>query len=150
MLADKAMKALPVAKQQWVSKAATKFLPDGKNMQHWGLRSQAKCRRCPCPVEDRDHIFRCLAELAIKQWEKTLEELDTWLQSTQTHPQLRNDIIEGLRQWHDQTSGCRKIVIGSTAGQLQDQIGWGLVLEGCNAKGWHKEQEEYWKAFKSR
>jgi len=40
---DKAMKALPAAKRQWVSKAATKFLPDGKNMQRWGLQSQAKC-----------------------------------------------------------------------------------------------------------
>jgi len=144
------MKALPVAKQQWVSKAATKFLLDGTNMRRWGLRSQAKCPRCPCPVEDRDHIFRCPAESAIKQWEKTLEELDTWLKSTQTHPQLRKDIIEGLRQWHDQTSGCRQIVIGSMAGQLQDQIGWGLALEGCIAKGWRKEQEAYWKGFKSR
>jgi len=119
-------------------------------MRHWGLQSQAKCPQCPCPVEDRDHIFQCPAESAIKQWEKTLEELDTWLQSAQTHPQLRKDIVEGLRQWHDQTSGCWQMVIGSTAGQLQDQIGWGLALEGCIAKGWQKEQEEYWKVFKSR
>jgi len=101
-------------------------------------------------VEDRDHIFKCLAESAVKQWEKTLEELDTWLQSAQTHPQLWKDIAEGLQQWHDQMSGCQQIVISSTAGQLQDQIGWGLALEGCIATGWHKEQEEYWKAFKSR
>ncbi len=35
-------------------------------------------------------------------------------------------------------------------GQLQDQIGWGLALEGCIANGWHTEQEQYWKVFKSR
>jgi len=40
---DKAMKGLPLAQRQWVAKLATKFLPDGKNMQRWGFRSTAKC-----------------------------------------------------------------------------------------------------------
>jgi len=60
--AEKAMNKLPLAKRQWVSKVATKFLPDGKNMQCWGLRTQAKCPRCPCPVNDKDHIFKCKEE----------------------------------------------------------------------------------------
>jgi len=144
------MNTLPSAKRQWVSKAVTKFLPDGKNMQHWGLQSQAKCPWCWCQVEDHDHIFKCPAESAIKQWKKTLEDLDTWLQTVKTHPQLWRDIIDSLSQWHNQTSGCRQMSIGSLTGQLQDQIGWGLALEGCIANGWHTEQEEFWKVFRSR
>jgi len=35
------------------------------------------------------------------------------------------------------------------AGQIQDSIGWGLALEECLAKWWCKEQELFWKAFKS-
>jgi len=56
---DKAMKGLPLAQRQWVAKLATKFLPDGKNMQRWGFRSTAKCPQCECPLEDREHILKC-------------------------------------------------------------------------------------------
>jgi len=34
--------------------------------------------------------------------------------------------------------------------RLQDQIGWGVVLEGCMVRRWREEQDIYWKAFKSR
>jgi len=148
--AETAMNQLPLAKRQWVSKLAAKFLPDGKNMQRWGQRDVAKCPRCDCPLEDKDHIFKCPAAAAIKQWTNALEDLDQWLATTKTHPQLRHDIIDGLRQWHDQTSGCRPCSVGSTAGQIQDKIGWGLALEGCIAKQWREEQDQYWKVFKSR
>jgi len=67
-----------------------------------------------------------------------------------THPQLWRDIIDSLWQWHDQTSGCRPCSVGSTAGQIQDQIRWRLALEGCIAKQWREEQDQYWKVFKSR
>jgi len=119
-------------------------------MQCWGQRAIAKCPHCNCPLEDKDHIFKCPAVAATKQWTNALEDLDWWLETTKTHPQLRHDIIDGLRQWHDQTSGCRPRSVGSTAGQIQDQIGWGLALEGCIAKQWRDEQDQYWKAFKSR
>ncbi len=148
--AEGAMNGMPLAKRQWVSKLAARFLPDGKNMQRWGQRKTAKCPRCPCPEEDKEHIFKCKADSAIKQWTQALEQLDNWLEAAKTHPQLRHDIINGLRQWHDQTSGCRPLSVGSTAGTLQDHIGWGLALEGCIAKQWQEEQAQYWKAFKSR
>jgi len=87
--AEKAMNQLPLVKRQWVSKLAAKFLPDGKNMKRWGLRRQSKCPRCSCQVEDKDHIFKCPAESAIGQWTKALEDLDQWLATTNTHPQLK-------------------------------------------------------------
>jgi len=145
---DKAMKALPQAQRQWVAKAASKFLLDGKNMLWWGLRSMAQCPCCSHPIEDKEHIFKCPAESAQTQWNQLLEELDQWMQSTRTHPQLRKDIIDGLQQWLDQIPGCRQYIIGSTAGHIQDSIGWGLALEGCLALRWREEQEVFWKAFK--
>jgi len=34
--------------------------------------------------------------------------------------------------------------------QLQDTIGWGAVLEGCISRSWREEQDQFWKAIKSR
>jgi len=148
--AAKAMNSLSLSHWQWVSKLAAKFLPDGKNMQQWGLQPQAKCPQCTRPVKDKEHIFKCpLESVRIQQWEKAIEELDLWLETAKIHLQLRKDIIEGLKQWHDQTPGCRPYTKGSSAGQLQDSIGWGWALKGCIAKRWQEEQEQYWKAFKS-
>jgi len=72
------------------------------------------------------------------------------MQLAWTHPQIWKDILEGLQQWHDQVPGCRQHTDGSTAGHIQDRIGWGLALEGCLALRWREEQEAFWKVFKSR
>jgi len=87
--AEKVMNKLPLSKQQWVSKLAAKFLPNGKNMKQWGQWMQSKCPCCPCQVEDKDHIFKCLAESAILQWTKALEDLKHWLDTAKTHLQLK-------------------------------------------------------------
>jgi len=63
-LNEKAMNKTPLAKRQWVSKLSARFLPDGKNMQCWGQWPIAKCPQCTCPMEDKEHIFKCPAELA--------------------------------------------------------------------------------------
>jgi len=79
-VAETAMNKLPLAKRQWVSKLVAKFLPDGKNMQCWGQQPITKCPHCTCPMEDKEHIFKCPAVSAIIQWTKALEELDLWLE----------------------------------------------------------------------
>jgi len=97
---EKEMNKLPISKRQWVSKLAASFLPDGKNMQHWGLRNHPKCQRCPCLAEDKVHIFQCPAELAVNQWMKALENLDHWLEMAKTHPQLSMAFKNGTtRPW---------------------------------------------------
>jgi len=112
----KAMNSLPLSQRQWVSKVAAKFLPDGKNMQRWGLRPQANCPRCSCLVKDKEHIFKCPLEAATKQWGKAIEELDHWLEAAKTHLQLQRDIIEGLTHWQDQIPGCQSNTKGSWQG----------------------------------
>jgi len=73
---EKAIKGLPQAHRQWVAKLASRFLLDGKNMQRWGLRSMAQCPCCLQPLEDKEHIFKCKAESAQIQWNKSMEKLD--------------------------------------------------------------------------
>jgi len=149
-MTSKAMQALPPAKQRWVSKLATKFLPYGTNMKRWRLRTQSKCPRCECADEDKAHILRCQAPTAAGKWKKAIEELDIWLQATRTHPQLRQDLISGLQKWHDDQPITRAVIEGTQAGTAQDDIGWGVVMEGCLSVRWREEQDIYWKAIKSR
>ncbi len=149
-MAARTIQALPRAKQRWVSKLASKFLPYGTNMARWKLRTQTKCPRCSCTKEDKDHIFRCPAESAVAVWTKALAELDHWMVAAQTHPQLRQEILSGLQQWHDEKPDWPKPQVRSSAVIQQDTIGWGVVLEGCLVRRWREEQDIFWKAIKSR
>jgi len=63
-MAANAMKALPKARQQWVSKLVSKFLLYRKSMQRWKLRNQAKSPQYSCPIKDKDHVIWCLVDLA--------------------------------------------------------------------------------------
>jgi len=148
-MAAQATQALPQAKHCWVSKLAAKFLPYGMNMAQWKLQTQTQCLRCACPKEDKDHIFRCPEELAVALWTKALEELDNWMAANKTHPQIRQEIVAGLQPWHNEDTDTQPPQEQSSAVILQDQIGWGVALEGCLVWQWREEQDNYWKAFKS-
>jgi len=119
-------------------------------MKRWRLRTQSKCPRCECEDEDKAHILRCQAPTAAGKWKKAIKELDIWLQATRTHPQLRQDLISGLQKWHDDQPITRAVIEGTQAGTAQDDIGWGVVMEGCLSVRWREEQDIYWKAIKSR
>jgi len=105
------------------------------------LKTHAKCPCCSCPEEDKAHIFKCPATLAVVLWNKALEELENWLVAVKIHPKLQQDIISGLQQWHDDMPVTQKVIEGLLAGALQDFIGWGIALEGCITMCWWEEQD---------
>jgi len=72
------------------------------------------------------------------------------MQAAKMQPQLRQDIISGLQHWYEGTSPQRDSMDGSTAGNIQDSMGWGIAFKGCIAIWWREEQEQYLKAFQSR
>jgi len=122
-MAVQATWVLSQVKQWWVAKLASKFLPYRTNMAWWKLQSQTKCPQCSCQHKDKDHIFKCPVESAVALWEKALRELDNWLVATKTHPQLRQEILAGLRQWHDDEMTQPL----SHNESKQDNIGWGII-----------------------
>jgi len=63
------------------------------------------------------------------------------MEAMKTDPQLRQDILAGLQQWHDHDPSNRKSVEGSNTHAIQDMIRWGLALEGCLALWWQEEQD---------
>jgi len=89
----------------------------------------------------KDHIFQCpSSELAKQQWTKAVEEqpgqVVTVDQDPPTHPQnCGKTFLSKAYNMHcsyNQTPSCRPhMEEGTTAGQLQDSIGWGfLALPG--------------------
>ncbi len=102
-------------------------------MARWKLRTQTQCPRCSCPKEDKEHLLKCPAESVVAVWKKALDELDNWMAATQTHPQIRHDIIAGLSKWHDEDTMLHQLQDQLLAVTLQDRIGWGVVFEGCLA-----------------
>jgi len=106
--------------------------------------------QCSCLEEDKEHILRCPAVLAVAQWTQVLMELDNWMLAANTHSQLQQDIISGLQHWHDEVMDQQVPMEGSNAQVIQDSIGWKVALEGCIAIHWHEEKDQYLKAFKFR
>jgi len=96
--AKRAICGMKSLQQRWVSKAAAHFLPSGKNMKRWKLRTQDHCPQCKHIPENQDHILQCPAPLAIKQWTHSLEKLKTWMKENNNFPTIMQAI---LHNWHE-------------------------------------------------
>jgi len=90
----------------------------------------------------------CPEEVAVHEWNKSLEQLDNWMAAMKMSPQLCQDILAGLCSWHDDQPPDVRSPGRSKDLVIQDTIGWGLTLEGCVVLCWHK-QDKIWKACKS-
>ncbi len=118
-------------------------------MKQWNLQTADQCPRCQQPAEGKDHITQCQATGAKEQWETVLQTLEDWIQTQQTEPEIQQETIEGLRQWHTGMA-TQPTVDHSEAAKEQAVVGWDLALEGCVLQKWRYKQEAYWKAYTSR
>ena len=80
-------------------------------------------------------------------------KLDNWLEQQETHPDLRRELINGLKAWsmgttrhtfHRTPMYIRQILVH------QDAIGWTNLLEGCIATGWTEAQSAYYQMIHSK
>jgi hypothetical protein len=88
---------------------------------------------------DKRTYLEVSAAEEVKIWGKWIDRLRTWLGSTDTAALLINSICSGALQWQ----GSR--VIDNTScevGKLQDELGWGLVIEGCLGMQWRLSQQK--------
>jgi len=98
-------------------------------------------------VESKDHITQCQATSAVEQWTQAFQSLDDWMQTLNTDPILRQDILDGLTRWNQnnkQTKDNR-----SEAANEQDLLSWDLALEGAISKKWRVQQANHWKTYRS-
>jgi len=96
-MAKQALRSLPKAQQHWAAKTAARFLPYGTNMKQWNLQMEDKCPRCHKLAEGRNHLTQCQAIGAQEQWETSLQKLEDWMHTEQTDPNIKMEIITGLR-----------------------------------------------------
>ena len=74
-------------------------------------------------------------------------KLDTWLEEQQMQPELRKELINGLRAW---SVGTVRRTFYRTPDNIwqalewQDSIGWTNLLEGCADEGWMEAQALYY------
>jgi hypothetical protein len=143
-----AMKRMPFNRTKWLTKHASANCGIGETLVQWGIQLDSDCPRCGEP-ETTTHVLQCQAPSATTQWNTSTDKLETWMKKMTTLPQLRKAIITNLSLWRD----------GEPANFLppghqwphvhqavhdQDNIGWGIMLEGCISRHWKETQDEYY------
>jgi hypothetical protein len=103
-------------------------------------------------VEDAEHVLLCPNQEAADIWEKSIQDLDKWMQSRDTALNIRTAICAGLRAWRNGTpvltDGYPEIL--KQALQQQSRIGWRNLIEGFPAKKWTEAQAQHYIWTKSR
>jgi len=81
-----------------------------------------------------------------------LAKLDNWLQATNTAPELRHNIIQGLQKWQKDSPEDKDKTMWQLGATLEQALlGWHNMLQGEElSRKWQEEQTWYWKTHKSR
>ena len=121
-------------------------------MVQWQLCDTTACPWCR-QEEDSHHVWICHAPDAQCLCLQHIFKLDNWLEQQETHPDLRRELINGLKAWstgmphhtfHHTPMYIQQILVH------QDAIGWTNLLEGCIATGWMEAQSMYYRMIRSK
>ena len=114
-------------------------------MVQWQMRDSAACPWCG-QEEDSRHVWICHAPDAMWIRLQHILKLDTWLEQQDMQPELRRELINGMKAW---SFHCTPLHIRQALVH-QDAIGWTNLLEGCIANGWTEAQALYYHTIGSR
>ena len=150
-----ARKSARFAIQKFISKWISGDVPTGSVMKQRGHRYDASCPVCQAPNEDLLHILTCPHPESKIFRNLQLEELQQWLQSEMTHPDISDFIISGLRSWFEDPEGYEPFHHFSTHAlydALQDQLqfSWFAALCGYISSSISSQQHQYFKSQQSR
>jgi hypothetical protein len=129
-LIEVAMKEAKGSRRVFISKHVSGMCGVGKFMQRWKLRQGDSCPRCGMS-EDAAHVWICHGERADDIWEKALKNLEQWLQSKQTDPDIQHILISYLCGWRlDQIPNEETFFVFDDLIRQQSKIGWSRFFEG--------------------
>jgi len=94
------------------------------------------------------HILQFKATEAKQTWDTALEQSNDWLASSNTAPNIRAEIMDGLQKWQSKENNPSKDMT-SNAAMEQELLGWDLAMEGCISRQWRQQQDKYWKTYKT-
>lgn len=82
---------------------------------------------------------------------KPITNLETWLTSKQTDPDLQHMIVSHLHSWRDkQPQHTSTFFVFDDRLNSQSNIGWKRFFEGWFSKDWLVLQQAYYNTIKSR
>jgi hypothetical protein len=118
-------------------------------MKRWKERDTDACPRCG-QIEDAPHVWKCIGEGASDVWDRSLTDLEEWLNSVNTDPDITTSILWNLNKWRDPISAGAPPTILDDIAEQQDDIGWLNFFEGKLAMAWEETQQQYYILIKSR
>jgi hypothetical protein len=148
----KAMAAVSLTRQRWVTKHVSGFCGSRKMMHRWKKCAEPKCPRCD-EIEDSHHVWKCQGMEVNEVWDKSMARVKEWMRKEKTQPSLAAVICDRLSAWR---YGTEPIVNPSTflglraATDNQEKVGWEALLEGAPAIGWREVQQAYLEWLGSR
>jgi hypothetical protein len=137
------------SKRSFVSKHTVGMCGVGKFMVRWKERVSPNCPRCG-QLEDASHVWICSGCNSAEIWEKSLEDLEQWMSSVSTDPDIQDAILQHLKSWragnttHINTAHDLQDLI-----QMQEQMGWQSFFEGWIPAGWEEAQQAYYSLIRS-
>ena len=88
-----------MGRRRWQAKFMTSHCATGKMMKIRKQWPHSKCPRCGHAEEDTRHLCQCPHPEARAKLTKSLLELDKWMVTKDTMPQLRAHLLLLLRRW---------------------------------------------------
>ena len=142
-----ALHGVPRLFQIWACKQVMDIAPTN-NFLKWDGRDPW----CPCCLDCREttaHILDCEESGRVEALLATADELDNWLDETDTDPLLADCIIDFVRGRGGRTMAEIQVDLDlpsrfDKAVSSQDTIGWRRMLEGMISKEFAVLQKEYW------
>jgi hypothetical protein len=121
-------------------------------MVQWKMRESAACPRCG-EEEDSKHVWTCHSPDARWMRIQHILKLEVWLEENETQPEIRRELINGLKAWsvgtvrrtfHQMPDHIRQVLA------YQDAIGWTNLFEGCFDNRCMEAQALYYRAIGSQ
>lgn len=119
------MREAPWSRRVFILKHVSGMCRVGKFMKQWTLRQDDSCLRCG-DLEDAAHLWLCHGKGTNDIWERAITNLDKWLNSKQTDPDIQHMIIiTHIRSWREeQPRDASSCFISEDLLQNLSNIGW--------------------------
>lgn len=150
---QRAMKRCPTYRRLWQPKWLSGFVPTGKNLKRWKIQLSDACPRCGNAELSTNHTLRCPDDSTKTKWAALMTNLDEWLVTSFTHPDLRQGIITTLSAWHDHlpTPCIDSDYTGiSELFESQQSLGPDAFIKGVLCSQWAAIQQRYYEWIDSK
>ena len=145
----------PMHHQRWATKFISGFCGSYKKLHQIGKHPTPMCPRCNLFEESTSHVLLCQHHSSCAHRLESLEQLASWLDNTQTRWDIRDTILDTLRELQPTSTLSAHVPFNPyddkifVAARAQDSIGMVNFLEGFISKEWHTIMAHYYREIKS-